>query len=77
MLVAVWFADCVCSYCHISRSGKIVMCVLRGPWLDVVEKITKDANLNDVAPFIHLHYVVCSGSLESGVYFITYRVVLY
>ena len=45
------------------------MCVLRGPWLDVVEKVVKDANLNDVAPFIHIRYVVYSGTLESGGYF--------
>ena len=44
------------------------MCVLRGSWLDVVEKVVKDANMNDVAPFIHIRYVVYSG-LESGGYF--------
>ena len=45
------------------------MCVLRGPWLDVLEKVVKDANLNDVAPFIHIRYVVYLGTLASGMFF--------
>ena len=42
------------------------MCVLRGSWLDVVEKVVKDACIADIAPFVHIRYVVSSKVLESG-----------
>lgn len=39
---------------------------MRGSWLKSVEKIIKDAAIGDVAPFVHLRYIVWLYSLEFG-----------
>ena len=39
-------------------------------WLvRLVEKVIKNASLDDICPFIHLTYVVSSGIMESGKFF--------
>ena len=40
--------------------------MLRGSWLECVDRVVKDACAMDVAPFVHLRYVVSFKVLKSG-----------